>query len=398
MKTPLKIAIYSGEIPSTTFIERLISGLVGSGASVLIFGILRKKPRYSSGVTVVGYQLNRFAKFWHLLRYTVLLTLFKRGDKNRLDAYLQQQQKTDLYTKVKCYPVLWHRPDVFHLQWAKGLADWVWVQDFGMKLVVSLRGAHINYSPIADADLAAMYREYFPKVDGFHAVSKAIGLEAETYGAHSDKTHVVYSGLRAFEMEAEHEPVANPVYLQAKPFQIVSVGRPHWVKGYPYALDACSILKAQGFDFHFTIVGGSGDIELAYQVCDLNLLEQVTLLNQLPYSQVQELILQSDLLLLSSVKEGIANVVLEAMALGTLVLSTDCGGMDEVIHDGETGFLVPIRDAQALADAIIAITSLPTAAALKIKKQAQLKIKEQHSEALMTSGMMRLYEGLFVGS
>ncbi|SFN72414.1 colanic acid/amylovoran biosynthesis glycosyltransferase [Bizionia echini] len=402
MKTSLKIAIYSGEIPSTTFIERLISGLVGSGASVLIFGILREKPRYSSGVTVVGYQLNRFAKFWHLARYTLLLTLFKRGDKKRFDVYLQQQQKTDLYTKVKCYPVLWHRPDVFHLQWAKGLADWVWVQDFGMKLVVSLRGAHINYSPIADTALAAMYREYFPKVDGFHAVSEAIGLEAQTYGAHPEAIHVVYSGLPASEMEAEMEagiePVVKPKNLPAKPFQIVSVGRPHWKKGYTYALDACKLLKEKGTLFEYTIIGGAHVVDYQYQIVDLELDNEVRLLSQKPFNEVQRLILNADLLLLSSVEEGIANVVLEAMALGTLVLSTDCGGMDEVIHDGETGFLVPIRDAQALADAIIAITSLPTAAALKIKKQAQLKIKEQHSEALMTSGMMRLYEGLFVGS
>ncbi|WP_339634856.1 glycosyltransferase family 4 protein, partial [Bizionia echini] len=205
----------------------------------------------------------------------------------------------------------------------------------------------------------------------------------------------VYSGWRAFEMEAEHEPVANPVYLQAKPFQIVSVGRPHWVKGYPYALDACSILKAQGFDFHFTIVGGSGDIELVYQVCDLNLSEQVTLLNQLPYSQVQELILQSDLLLLSSVKEGIANVVLEAMALGTLVLSTDCGGMDEVIHDSETGFLVPIRDSQAMVAKIIEIADLTEAECLMILERARLKILEQHTEEQMVRGMLGIYNSLY---
>ena len=58
------------------------------------------------------------------------------------------------------------------------------------------------------------------------------------------------------------------------------------------------------------------------------------------YLTVKELIKNADILLLSSVEEGIANVVLEAMALGTLVVSTECGGMNEVIKNNENGFLV----------------------------------------------------------
>ncbi|WP_417197788.1 glycosyltransferase family 4 protein [Bizionia sp.] len=395
MKTPLKIAIYSGEIPSTTFIERLISGVAHAGHSVILFGILRKRPSYSSRVRVVGYRLNRLSKFWHLMRYGILLTLFKGGDKKRLDTYLKQQQKTDVYTKVKYYPVLWYQPDVFHLQWAKGLKDWIWVQDFGMKLVLSLRGAHINYSPIADAALAAMYQAYFPKVDGFHAVSGAIGLEAQKYGAAQNKITVVYSGLPASEIQTGIDKKPEPLGLPDKPLDIISVGRPHWVKGYSYALDACKILQAQGFDFHYTIIGGAKDIELAYQVHDLHLSKQVTLLNPLPYPQVQELIAQADLLLLPSIKEGIANVVLEAMALGTLVLSTDCGGMDEVVHDGETGFLVPIRDSQAMAAKIIEIANLSETETVRIREHGLEVIKTNHREEQMVQGMIGLYHGLF---
>lgn len=398
MKSPLKIAIYSGEIPSTTFIERLISGVADAGSPVILFGILRKRPRYSSRVTVVGYKLNRLSKLWHLIRYTMLLTLFKHGAKKRLDGYLKQHQKTDVYTKVKYYPVLWHKPDIFHLQWAKGLKDWIWVQDFGMKLVLSLRGAHINYSPIADDALAAMYREHFPKVDAFHAVSEAIGLEAQNYGAIKDTITVVYSGFPTSEIKIEAETETEPLILNTpndKPFHIISVGRPHWVKGYTYALDACKRLKDAGFNFHYTLVGGTKDMEFAYQVHDLNLSDQLTLLNPLPYDQVQELISQADLLLLSSVKEGIANVVLEAMALGTLVLSTDCGGMQEVIRDGETGFLVPIRDSHAMADKIIDIADLKETETARIRQNGLQTILINHSEERMIAGMVGVYNGLF---
>lgn len=394
LKEALKIAIYSGEIPSTTFIERLISGVGESGAEVILFGALHHQPTYRSRVKVVGYRLTRLSKFLHLLRFTVLLSLFKRQEKKRLDIYLNQHQSSNLYTKVKYYPVLWHQPDVFHIQWAKGLDDWMWVQEFGMKLVLSLRGAHINYSPISDTALAAMYRQHFPKVDGFHAVSKAIGLEAQKYGAHANRIDVAYSGLDLNPMP----PIEAKTSHEKTVFKIISVGRPHWKKGYTYALDACKLLKDAGFEFEYTIIGGADTIEYQYQLHDLGLKNEVRLVGKRSFEQVQTMVQDSDLLLLPSVEEGIANVVLEAMALGTLVLSTDCGGMDEVITDGDNGFLVPIRDSQAIADAVVRIAQLSDNERFSIRKKARVKIEEQHSEERMVTGMMGVYERVIEGS
>jgi colanic acid/amylovoran biosynthesis glycosyltransferase len=51
-------------------------------------------------------------------------------------------------------------------------------------------------------------------------------------------------------------------------------------------------------------------------------------------------------------EEGISNAVLEAMVLGIPVISTDCGGMGEVIRNSENGFIVPIRDAASMAGTI----------------------------------------------
>ena len=125
----------------------------------------------------------------------MLLFLFNRKDKKTLDIFINQNTKNKTLSKIKYYPVLWYKPDVFHIQWAKSISDWHWVQQFGIKLIVSLRGVHINYSPIFDPKLAEIYRKYFPQVDGFHAVSKAISLEAQKYGAVAEKIKVVYSGL-----------------------------------------------------------------------------------------------------------------------------------------------------------------------------------------------------------
>ncbi len=390
MSRPLKIAMYSGEVPSTTFIERLILGLSKTDCTIYLFGVRHKRVSYSPNVKVITYTHNRFTKFLHLITYTILLSLFKHKDKKKLDDILKSQSKNLIYSKVKSYPVLWHRPDIFHIQWAKGLEEWAWVQQFGMKLVLSLRGAHINYSPIADPQLAAMYRTYFPQVDGFHAVSNAIAKEASIYGASLDRTKVIYSGLNldAFHFKQEKN---NHV------FQMISVGRPHWVKGYTYALDAMKILKDFNLKFHYTIIGAGSDIELLYQVKDLELNDHVTLLDVATLDQVKLKIQSSDVLLVSSVKEGIANVGLEAMALGTLVLSTDCGGMAEVIDDGLNGYLVPIRHPKAIADAVLKVVRLDPEASTAILEAALQTIASQHSESQMVEGMMGLYRRVMGG-
>ena len=397
LKKALKIAVYSGDIPSTTFIERLIAGLSTKGCELYLFGYRKKKVSYSKSISVFAYKNNKLDKALRLMTYSFLLLLFKHKEKQQLDKILKAQSKNGLLDKVKCYPVLWHKPDVFHVQWAKGLRDWMWVKEFGIKLVLSLRGAHINYSPIANLELAAMYRQYFPQVDGFHAVSHAIAKEVSKYGAPADRIKVIYSGLPQFERQVDVAIKADKDVLDSElgtstPLQIISVGRPHWKKGYAYALDACHILKQAGFSFKYTIIGGSNAIELLYQVHDLNLQDEVCLSEQQPFETVKGMMQKADILLLPSVEEGIANVVLEAMALGTLVLSTNCGGMTEVITDSQNGFLVSIRQPEAIANALTQIATISLERKLEILQSARNTITEQHTEDQMTSGMIRLYQ------
>jgi colanic acid/amylovoran biosynthesis glycosyltransferase len=384
LKGPLNIAIYSGIIPSTTFIERLISGLSKKGINIYLFGIQKSEISSRKKVHIIGYRTGKLSKLCYFLYFGCCLYLWKRKTKRQLDSYLKAHQRFDLNTRLKCYPVLWHRPDMFHVQWAKGIDDWMWVQDFGIKLVLSLRGAHINYSPIANKELADTYKHCFPKLDGFHAVSAAMAKEVCQYGADPSKIQVVYSGLNLNQFTFE---IKQP----NKPLQLLSVGRAHWKKGYHYALDACKIFKDNGIKFHYTIIGAAGSIELAYQVKDLGLEQDVKFLPKQPFYKVMEAMRNADVLLMPSVEEGIANVVLEAMALGTLVVSTDCGGMAEVIVHGETGFLVPLRNAPAMAAAVMDISTMPQQAREVICSNARRYIEVQHSEDSMISDMMALY-------
>jgi len=387
MKDKLKIAIYSGKIPSTTFIERLISGLSNKNCEIYLFGFIKSKTDYNRSVSLFAFKNTKIKKIIAILKYSFLLFLFKNKEKNSLDKILKKQSKNLLLDKVKCYPVLWYKPDILHIQWAKGLKDWVWVKEFGIKLVLSLRGAHINYSPIADLQLAADYRENFPKVDAFHAVSKAIAKEAEKYNASKNKIQVIYSGLSLTKTLIRQ-------VREEKVFNIISIGRAHWKKGYTYALDACKILKDQGFNYQYTIVGASSSIEYSYQLHDLQLTNEVKLLDNLPYNQVQDLIFNSDLIVLPSVEEGLANVVLEAMSLKTLVLTADCGGMQEVITDKENGFVVPIRNSKAIASKIKEIKALAPEKKEAILQKALETIETNHLQEQMVDNMLALYKSI----
>ena len=88
---PKKIAIYSGEIPSTTFIERLIHGVAGSDYKIYLFGYQKKKVSYSNSVQLFSFT-NKWSKLFSLIWYSILLLVFRSSDKKKLDNIIQSQK------------------------------------------------------------------------------------------------------------------------------------------------------------------------------------------------------------------------------------------------------------------------------------------------------------------
>jgi colanic acid/amylovoran biosynthesis glycosyltransferase len=227
----------------------------------------------------------------------------------------------------------------------------------------------------------------FPKVSAFHAVSDAIAKEALKYNANLNHIHVVKSGLKLAEFPFELKAFDPDTQLN-----IISVGRNHWIKNYRMALDVIFRLKQQGINIHYKIIGAPNSEALVFQRDQLGLTSQVSFIELMPFEDVQTIIKEADVMLLTSIKEGIANVVLEAMALGTLVVSTDCGGMAEVVIPDQTGYLVPIRDPETMAKALKTVSELPLETYQKITKQARGFVEEYHNEGKMIMRMQGLYE------
>lgn len=390
----MKIAIFSGSIPSTTFIEHLIEG-VAETHSVLLFGVLQKPKKYkSSQIKIYNTPKN---KVLNLLKTGVrTIKLLLKRPKDLFKLLKEVKQFNTLFSKWNWYtkwlPIVLNKPDILHLQWAKDVEHYMFLKrEFNIKILLSLRGAHINYSPISDPNLAEIYKEEFSNIDAFHAVSKAISLEAQKYAAAPSRIHVIHSPIPKQFFESFTTLKKEQKHI----FQIVSVGRFHWKKGYNYMLDTLVLLKQQGMLVSYTIIGPKEYTEdLLFQMHQLELAEDIKLIDTLPQEKLIQTLKSFDLLVLPSVEEGIANVVLEAMAIGLPVLSSNCGGMAEVVIPKETGWLVPVRDTEAFANAIVEIKDISEAELQNIAKNAHYYVKKHFNAEDSIKQFLSLYKSI----
>jgi glycosyltransferase involved in cell wall biosynthesis len=110
-------------------------------------------------------------------------------------------------------------------------------------------------------------------------------------------------------------------------------------------------------------------------------------------SDVLPFLRASDVFVLSSVIEGMANALLEALACGTPAVVTDAGGNAEVVQDGKTGFVVPRNAPQRLAEATLRLLQEP-ALARQMGEAAMKDMLERYSLSQMVRSMEALYDEL----
>jgi glycosyltransferase involved in cell wall biosynthesis len=140
---------------------------------------------------------------------------------------------------------------------------------------------------------------------------------------------------------------------------LLAVGQLKEKKGFVYLLGACRILADRGVGFDCWIAGdGPLRHALEAKIAELSLQHSVSLLGSLPHEAVIEKYSQATIFVLPCVtgsdgdRDGIPNVILEAMALGLPVVSTRHSGIPEAIEDGHSGLLVTPGDSTALADSL----------------------------------------------
>lgn len=134
-------------------------------------------------------------------------------------------------------------------------------------------------------------------------------------------------------------------------FRICAVGSLTEHKGYRYLIDSVRILVSKGVPARLTLAGeGPLRKELERRAEGAGIGDRVTLVGQV--KDVRGILSSSDVIAGSSLREGLPIGMLEAMASGLPVVTTDVGGNREAVVDKETGLLVPARDPAAIAAAL----------------------------------------------
>jgi glycosyltransferase involved in cell wall biosynthesis len=176
----------------------------------------------------------------------------------------------------------------------------------------------------------------------------------------SDKLITIYNGLDTERRQKEISGAGIREELKISPDTTISVtvGNLLKEKGYDDLLEAAAMVKKSKQDIAFLIVGAGTPVEVERLKRRISELSLESLVYYLGFrDDVPNIIQCSDLFVLPSLTESFSLVVLEALYAGRPVITTNCGGPTELVKDGESGFIVPVSNAQEMSLRIIELAN-----------------------------------------
>lgn len=224
------------------------------------------------------------------------------------------------------------------------------------RTVVSEHGALTHTLEASSRALATtmlpLLRRTYRSADRVVCVSHGAAQDViDLLGLDPDRVEVIYNPIDVESIVADS--LADPVDVNRRPGAaiVVAAGRLTPAKDYPTLLRAFALVRRRR-DVQLIILGDGAELDdLRELAAELDVRADVRFAGfvERPHSWIA----QADVFALSSVREGFARVIVEALAVGTPVVATDCPyGPREILEDGRYGQLVPVRDVVALADAI----------------------------------------------
>lgn len=219
-------------------------------------------------------------------------------------------------------------------------------------------------------------RWFYPWADAIVAVSRGVAEDlTRTAGLPLERIQVIYNPVVTPELlEKAAEQVDHSWFASREPRIILGVGRLTRQKDFPTLIKAFALVR-QSCPTRLMILGeGEERTCLETLVHELGLLKEIALPGFVanPYSYMA----QASVCVVSSAWEGFGNVLVEAMAVGTPVVSTDCkSGPAEILNNGQYGRLVAVGDVKGLAEAIINTLERPTDFEILRQRAAEFSLK-----------------------
>ena len=206
---------------------------------------------------------------------------------------------------------------------------------------------------VKESTVLGLMRPFYPWADEIIAVSDGVADDVtDTTGIPRHLISTIYNPVVSDAMLAKGAGAVNSAWLKEDdPPVILGIGRFTEQKDFPTLVRAFDLVRRS----HAAklIILGEGPLrgELEALIAELGLEESVVLPGFVdnPYAYLK----RAAVFALSSKWEGLPTVLIEALALGTPIVATNCkSGPDEILQGGRYGTLVPISDVQALADAL----------------------------------------------
>jgi L-malate glycosyltransferase len=242
----------------------------------------------------------------------------------------------------------------------------------------------------------AFSRWKYRQVDCFICVSDAIRSMLIADGVPAARAVTIREGIDLGRIDAA--PKADLHAELWLPHHAPIVGNvaalvPH--KGQRHLIEAAAIVVQQVPDARF-VIAGEGELrpQLERQIKERRLEKHVFLTGFRP--DVLSVHKAFDVFVMSSVTEGLGTSLLDAMACGKAIVATTAGGMPEVVTDGENGLLVPPRDAEALASAIVTLLTDESTRA-RMGAAGLARVRADFSAERMVRGTLGVYRRFAAG-
>lgn len=245
-------------------------------------------------------------------------------------------------------------------------------------------------------------------IDRFIYMSTAIETQCRAeLKVPEEKGQVIYDPFHfdPFDKAAERAgAVRTELGIGRDEIVVSNVGRLVEWKGQDVFLQAMAPVVRSYPEVRVLLVGGpaSNDASQAFHTRLKRLVAELGLSGRTIFTgfrrDVADLMAASDIIVHSSTTpEPFGRVVVEAMAVGRPIVATAAGGPLDIIRDGETGLLVPLRDPVAMADAIRALVTDPERAR-RIGERARADVRERFGLDRFTASIRRVYERTLNGA
>ena len=287
--------------------------------------------------------------------------------------------------------------DLVHVHWPLPhvVPGWAARAAGGLPLVLTFHGVEVTFARNFPLPLLVpLLRRAIRSADAVTANSTyTAGLVRSLYDRHVE---IVPFGSTL--PDEAPEQVSGPGASVERP-EILFVGRLVERKGVQYLIEAMPTL-AERHDAHLTVVGeGPMRAELERQAADQGLGDSVTFTGFIPGDELARRLARCDVFTLPAVHdakgdvEGLGVVVVEALNAARPVVASAAGGITDLVHDGETGLLVPPGDTAALSHAVSRVLGHPDLAQ-RLGEQGRAHVRAKYSWPVITDRLERLYNDL----